>query len=90
MDSRSGRSGWKRLFAQQLGIETTEESKAEERRDKDPGGEPPTTGNTPESRRRDAYPAYDKFFTERGRELVEVGCWAHARRHVFSGVLVFT
>ena len=32
----------------------------------------------------DAYPAYDKFFTEPGRELVEVGCWAHARRHVFQ------
>ena len=32
----------------------------------------------------DAYPAYDKFFTESGRELIEVGCWAHARRHVFQ------
>jgi transposase len=32
----------------------------------------------------DAYPAYDKFFTEPGRGLVEVGCWAHARRHVFQ------
>lgn len=32
----------------------------------------------------DAYPAYDKFFTDPERELVEVGCWAHARRHVFQ------
>ncbi len=32
----------------------------------------------------DAYPAYDKFFLDQKRELVEVGCWAHARRHVFN------
>lgn len=32
----------------------------------------------------DAYPAYDKFFTDSERELVEVGCWAHARRHAFQ------
>lgn len=32
----------------------------------------------------DAYPAYDKFFTDQGRELVEVACWAHARRHAFN------
>lgn len=32
----------------------------------------------------DAYPAYDKFFLEPERALVEVGCWAHARRHVFQ------
>jgi len=32
----------------------------------------------------DAYPAYDKFFTEPVRELVEVGCFAHARRHVYQ------
>ncbi len=32
----------------------------------------------------DAYPAYDKFFLDLKRELVEVGCWAHARRHVFQ------
>ncbi len=32
----------------------------------------------------DAYPAYDKFFTDPARELIEVGCWAHARRHVFQ------
>ena len=31
----------------------------------------------------DAYPAYDKFFVEPARELVEVGCFAHARRHVY-------
>ena len=29
----------------------------------------------------DAYAAYDSFFTRPGRGLVEVGCWAHARRH---------
>jgi transposase len=32
----------------------------------------------------DAYPAYDKFFIEPARELVEVGCFAHARRHVYQ------
>jgi transposase len=32
----------------------------------------------------DAYPAYDAFFLEPGRGLVEVGCWAHARRHAFQ------
>lgn len=32
----------------------------------------------------DAYPAYDKFFLDSKRELVEVGCLAHARRHVFQ------
>jgi transposase len=32
----------------------------------------------------DAYPAYDKFFVEPARELVEVGCFAHARRHVYQ------
>ena len=32
----------------------------------------------------DAYPAYDAFFLEPERGLVEVGCWAHARRHVFE------
>lgn len=32
----------------------------------------------------DAYPAYDKFFADHKRGLVEVGCWAHARRHVFN------
>lgn len=29
----------------------------------------------------DAYVAYDSFFTEPEREMVEVGCWSHARRH---------
>jgi transposase len=29
----------------------------------------------------DAYVAYDSFFTNPERGLVEVGCWAHARRH---------
>jgi hypothetical protein len=31
-----------------------------------------------------AYPAYDAFFLEPERGLVEVGCWAHARRHAFQ------
>lgn len=29
----------------------------------------------------DAYVAYDSFFTNPGRGLVEVACWAHTRRH---------
>ncbi len=29
----------------------------------------------------DAYSAYDHFFTKPERGMVEVGCWAHARRH---------
>lgn len=29
----------------------------------------------------DAYAAYDAFFTNAERGMVEVGCWAHARRH---------
>ncbi len=29
----------------------------------------------------DAYVAYDAFFTKAERGLVQVGCWAHARRH---------
>ncbi len=32
----------------------------------------------------DAYPAYDAFFLKPERGLVEVGCWAHARRHAFQ------
>lgn len=32
----------------------------------------------------DAYVAYDSFFTDPARGLVEIGCWAHARRHVFQ------
>jgi hypothetical protein len=30
----------------------------------------------------DAYVAYDSFFTDRDRGLVEVGCMAHVRRHI--------
>jgi transposase len=29
----------------------------------------------------DAYVAYDAFFTDPARGLVEIGCWAHCRRH---------
>ena len=29
----------------------------------------------------DAYVAYDAFFTQPERGMLEVGCWAHARRH---------
>lgn len=32
----------------------------------------------------DAYVAYDSFFTDPKRGMVEVGCWAHARRHVYE------
>jgi transposase len=32
----------------------------------------------------DAYVAYDSFFTNPDRGLVEVGCWAHARRHIYQ------
>lgn len=32
----------------------------------------------------DAYVAYDSFFTNPARGLVEIGCWAHARRHVYQ------
>ena len=34
----------------------------------------------------DAYVAYDSFFTNPERGLVEVGCWAHARRHFHSAL----
>jgi transposase len=34
----------------------------------------------------DAYVAYDSFFTDPARGLVEVGCWAHARRHVYQAL----
>lgn len=34
----------------------------------------------------DAYAAYDRFFTDPARGLVEVGCWAHARRHVYQAL----
>jgi len=32
----------------------------------------------------DAYVVYDSFFTNSERGLVEVGCWAHARRHIYQ------
>jgi transposase len=32
----------------------------------------------------DAYVAYDSFFTDPAREMTEVGCWAHARRHFYQ------
>jgi transposase len=34
----------------------------------------------------DAYVAYDSFFTDPARGMVEVGCWAHARRHVHQAM----
>ena len=34
----------------------------------------------------DAYVGYDSFFTDPQRGLVEVGCWAHARRHFHSAL----
>jgi transposase len=34
----------------------------------------------------DAYAAYDSFFIDPARGLVEVGCWAHARRHVHQAL----
>jgi transposase len=34
----------------------------------------------------DAYVAYDAFFTKAGRGMVEVGCWAHARRHFHAAL----
>ena len=34
----------------------------------------------------DAYVVYDSFFTDPERGLVEVGCWAHARRHFHSAL----
>src|SRR6266566_7481827 len=34
----------------------------------------------------DAYVAYDSFFTNPQRGMVEVGCWAHARRHVHQAL----
>jgi len=32
----------------------------------------------------DAYAAYDSFFSDPARGLVEVACWAHARRHAYK------
>ncbi len=34
----------------------------------------------------DAYVVYDSFFTDPKRGLVEVGCWAHARRHFHNAM----
>lgn len=34
----------------------------------------------------DAYVVYDSFFTDPERGLVEVGCWAHARRHFHNAL----
>ena len=34
----------------------------------------------------DAYVVYDSFFSDPERGLVEVGCWAHARRHFHNAL----
>jgi transposase len=34
----------------------------------------------------DAYVAYDSFFADPSRGIVEVGCWAHARRHFHNAL----
>jgi hypothetical protein len=34
----------------------------------------------------DAYAVYDSFFTDPNRGMVEVGCWAHARRHFHNAL----
>jgi transposase len=34
----------------------------------------------------DAYVAYDSFFADPARGMVEVGCWAHARRHAHQAL----
>jgi transposase len=34
----------------------------------------------------DAYVAYDRFFLKPERGMVEVGCWAHSRRHVYQAL----
>jgi len=34
----------------------------------------------------DAYVAYDSFFLKPERGMLEVGCWAHARRHVHQAL----
>jgi transposase len=34
----------------------------------------------------DAYSAYDHFFAKPERGMVEVGCWAHARRHFYDAL----
>jgi transposase len=34
----------------------------------------------------DAYVVYDSFFTDPSRGMIEVGCWAHARRHFHNAL----
>jgi transposase len=34
----------------------------------------------------DAYVVYDSFFTDPARGMVEVGCWAHTRRHFHNAL----
>jgi hypothetical protein len=34
----------------------------------------------------DVYSAYDHFFIKPGRGMLEVGCWAHARRHFYDAL----
>jgi len=34
----------------------------------------------------DAYGGYDAFFKDRARGLIEVGCWAHARRYYYKAL----
>lgn len=34
----------------------------------------------------DAYVAYESFFTDPKRGLVEIACWAHARRHFYDAL----
>ena len=34
----------------------------------------------------DAFVVYDSFFTDPARGMVEVGCWAHARRHFHNAL----
>jgi transposase len=34
----------------------------------------------------DAYAVYDSFFKDPNRGMVEVGCWAHARRHFHNAL----
>ena len=51
------------------------------------GNEPDRNGSCEDYRgylQADAYVAYDSFFTDPARGMVEVGCMAHARRHVYQ------
>lgn len=34
----------------------------------------------------DAYVAYDSFFTQPERGMIEVACMAHARRHIYQAL----